>query len=259
MKDKKSEKTSKLHIIAGLLLLVTFGSIGFISRVESYVMKYKQQQVLKELDYRSETEDRSNSINVTLAELGKPVAMIVIPKIKLELPVYLGTSDEVLENGIGVTNGTGDIEGGVGKNPLLAGHNGLAEANLFNDLTQVEKGDKFFLKVRDSYHAYEVKTIVEVLAQDLEKNPEEYLLPDEKKDKVTLMTCTPRYINRNRYLVTGERVDYSPKDLKDSANKPHGTFKSLDWKPVLLIIIPAVVVGGVLLIFLKQRRKGYEK
>lgn len=259
MKDKKSEKTSKLHIIAGLLLLITFGSIGFISHVESYVMKYKQQQVLKELDYRSETENRSNSINVSQVELGKPVAMIVIPRIKLELPVYLGTSDEVLENGIGVTNGTGDIEGGAGKNPLLAGHNGLAESNLFNDLTQVEKGDKFFLKVRDSYHAYEVKTIVEVLAQDLEKNPEEYLLPDEKKDKVTLMTCTPRYINRNRYLVTGERVDYSPKDLETSANKAHKTFKSLDWKTTVLIAIPAVVGGGVLLIFLKQRRKGYEK
>lgn len=259
MKDKKSEKTSKLYIIAGLLLLITFGSIGLISRVESYVMKYKQQQVLKQLDYRSQTENRSNSINVTQAELGKPVAMIVIPTIKLELPIYLGTTDEILENGIGVTNGTGDIEGGVGNNPLLAGHNGLAEANLFNDLTQVEKGDKFFIKVRDSYHAYEVKTIVEVLAQDLEKNPEEYLMPDEKKDKVTLMTCTPRYINRNRYLVTGERVDYSPKDLEASKNAPYDTFKLKGWKQVLLVVIPAVIVGGVLLVFLKQRGKGYEK
>lgn len=56
-----------------------------------------------------------SSLDVAKIELGDPVGVLTIPSISLKLPIYDGTSDKILENGVGITEGTGDITGGNGK------------------------------------------------------------------------------------------------------------------------------------------------
>jgi len=122
---------------AGVLLLMP---------AEASVAKYQQNQQIAAIDRTGTAAETDSSLDVAKIELGDPVGILTIPSISLKLPIYDGTSDKILENGVGITEGTGDITGGNGKNPLIAGHSGLYKDNLFDDLPSVKKGEKFYIK-----------------------------------------------------------------------------------------------------------------
>ncbi len=136
------------------------------------------------------------------------MARLRIPSIDLDLPIYHGTSDEVLEKGVGHLQGTSLPVGGENTHSVLTAHTGLSKATLFNNLNKVKIGDTFTITVLGetlTYRAIELQTIL----------PENTgsLIIQKDKDLVTLVTCTPLGINTHRYLVTGERV--SPTPLSD--------------------------------------------
>ena len=133
------------------------------------------------------------------------MARIQIPAIGVDLPVYHGTSDETLLQGIGHLKGTSLPVGGVGTHAVLTGHRGLATATMFTNLNLVEVGDTFRIAVLDEVLTYSVISSIVV-------NPDqtEALRPVEGKDLVTLVTCTPLGINSQRILLTGERVYPTP-------------------------------------------------
>lgn len=143
------------------------------------------------------------------------MARIRIPSIHLDLPIYHGTSDSVLQKGIGHLEGTSLPVGGKGTHAVLAGHRGLATATLFTNLDKVKKGNTFTIEVLGETLTYRVFDIEVVDPDDTAS-----LKADPNKDLVTLVTCTPLGINSQRILVTGERVNPTPKaDLQDSGNK----------------------------------------
>ncbi|MSE09734.1 sortase, partial [Lactobacillus salivarius] len=91
---------------------------------------------------------------------------------------------------------TSDITGGKGKHAVLTGHSGLSLNKLFTDLPKVKKGDDFYIKVNGEVHAYKVDQIKTVLPTNMK-----YLKVDPNKDYVTLVTCTPLFVNTHRLLV----------------------------------------------------------
>ena len=70
---------------------------------------------------------------------------IRIPKIELELPVYHGTSEKVLQRGIGHISTSSLPIGGATTHAVLTGHRGLPSKLLFTDLDKMEMGDIFYL------------------------------------------------------------------------------------------------------------------
>ena len=82
-----------------------------------------------------------------------------IPKIGVELPIFHGTSDEVLYEGAGHMVGTSLPVGGAGTHAVLTGHTGLTDRKLFTDLTKLEIGDQFVITVLDEKLAYQVDDI----------------------------------------------------------------------------------------------------
>ncbi len=134
---------------------------------------------------------------------------IVIPKINIHLPIYHGTSDEVLEHGIGHLESSQLPIGGEGNHAVLAGHRGLPSARLFTDLDQMETGDRFYLYILDDILAYQVDQILPMVEKDDYDTLEEALAPVEGEDYVTLFTCTPYGVNTHRLLVRGHRVPYN--------------------------------------------------
>ena len=70
---------------------------------------------------------------------------IEIPKIQVDLPIYHGTEDEVLVNGIGHLEGT-DPSGWRGRNEMCVDWDtgGLPNSKLFTRLDELEKGDLIF-------------------------------------------------------------------------------------------------------------------
>ena len=127
---------------------------------------------------------------------------IEIPKINVSLPIYHGTSDEVLSSSVGHLDWTSLPTGGPGTHCCLSGHRGLVKAKLFSDLDMLYEGDYFTLKVLNETLTYEVDQI-----RTVEPDVITDLAIEEDKDYCTLITCTPYGINTHRLLVRGHRID----------------------------------------------------
>ena len=131
------------------------------------------------------------------------VCYVTIPKLKTCLPVYHGTSDAVLELGLGHLLGTSLPIGGSSSHSVITGHSGLASQQLLSDLDQLEPGDVFYIEVLDKTLAYEVDQMKTVLPHETE---DLRIIPGQ--DYCTLVTCTPFGVNTHRLLVRGTRIPY---------------------------------------------------
>lgn len=143
-------------------------------------------------------DDYSNLLSVSTSHI---MSYITIPKLDLELPVYHGTSEAVLQTGIGHVYMTSLPVGGKNTHCALSSHTGLASSSLFTGLDQMEIGDVFYLQTLDEKLCYEVNDIKVVLPSESES-----LEIVKDQDLVTLITCTPYGINSHRLLVTGQRI-----------------------------------------------------
>lgn len=161
---------------------------------------------------------------------------IDIPRIKQCLPIYHGTSEEVLDRGCGHLEGTSLPVGGKGTHAVIAGHRGLPSAKLFTDLDKIKKKDHFDLHILDRVLAYEVDQIKTVLPEDTED-----LQIEEDKDIVTLVTCTPYGVNTHRLLIRGHRVKYE--EAAAEQERP-----AADPKEILLTAAAVLAVFLILII-----------
>lgn len=155
-------------------------------------------------DKNAQGEGVANSGYVDLVQLGDAIGYISIPKIDIDLPIYEGTSDDVLTHGIGHLSDTSYPVGGASTHSALSGHRGLAEAEMFTNLDKMQKGDMFYLHVLDDVLAYQVDQILVV-----EPDQTDALKIVKGEDLCTLVTCTPIGINSHRLLVRGTRVPYT--------------------------------------------------
>lgn len=137
---------------------------------------------------------------------------VSIPKINQKLPIYHGTSDLVLQNGVGHLQGTKLPVGGENSHSVLAGHRGLPSAELFSDIDKLEIGDKFYIHVLDEVLAYEVDQILPMIPKEDVETLSAAMQNEEGQDYVTLFTCTPYGVNSHRLLVRGSRVEYNGED-----------------------------------------------
>lgn len=150
-----------------------------------------------------------------LLDIEGVMGYIEVPKIQLQIPIYHGTSEEVLEKGSGHLYGSSLPVGGSSTNTVLTGHRGLPKAKLFTDLDKIEKGDKIYIHVLDKTLAYEVKTIKVIEPYELDD-----LNIKSGQDMVTLFTCTPYGINSHRLVIQGDRINMdSSSALKESETK----------------------------------------
>lgn len=108
---------------------------------------------------------------------------IEIPKIDVQLPVYHGTSDGVLQTAVGHVEGTSLPTGGPSTHCVLSAHRGLPSARLFTDLDKMEVGDVFTLTIIDWVLTYQVDQILIVLPHEVEA-----LYVQEGEDYCTLVT-----------------------------------------------------------------------
>ncbi|MDY3824243.1 class C sortase [Streptococcus sp.] len=142
------------------------------------------------------------------------IGHISIPSINIDLPIYAGTSDSVLQKGVGHLEGSSLPVGGEHTRAVLTAHRGLPKARLFTDLDKLKKGDVFYVTNMKETLAYQVSHL-----QVIEPTQISALTIKENKDFVTLLTCTPYMVNSHRLLVTGERIPYSKTKATSSMSK----------------------------------------
>ncbi len=132
------------------------------------------------------------------------IGTIEIENIGVNLPIYHGTEESVLQVGIGHLEGTSFPTGNATTHAVLSGHRGLPSSKLFTDLDQMIVGDTFLLHIMDQTFAYQVDQISIVLPEEVTG-----LAIVDGEEYVTLVTCTPYGVNTHRLLVRAKRVDYS--------------------------------------------------
>lgn len=159
--------------------------------------------------YKNYNKKDENELN--LIDISNCLGYIEIPKINVYLPIYEGTSDEVLLKGIGHLKNTSLPIGGKSTNSVLVGHTGITAKTFFDDLVKMELGDEFYIYILEEILKYKVTDIKVVLPNDTEN-----IKVVDKLDLVTLVTCTPKYINSHRLLVIGERMKIEEMNGKKS-------------------------------------------
>jgi len=170
---------------------------------------------------------------------------IRIPVIKVKLPIYHGTSEEVLEKGVGHMEQTSFPIGGESSHTVLSAHTGSPAAELFTNLDQLEEGDLFFLEVLGETLAYQIDQIKVVEPDDIDS-----LLIEPSKDYATLVTCTPYGINSHRLLVRGERTVYIEEHDENVAGQ--NVVKS---KRFIIMLVCLSLLAVSIIIFMIVRKK----
>ena len=130
------------------------------------------------------------------------IGYLKIDRIGVELPVYHGTSDKVLNKGVGHLEGSSLPVGGENTHSVMSAHRGLPSAKLFTDLDRMEIGDTFQIIVLDQVLTYQVDQVKVITPTELGD-----LQIVEGMDYCTLFTCTPYGINTHRLLVRGIRIE----------------------------------------------------
>lgn len=198
-------------------------------------------------DPYTEREKKGVENYARMLEVREKIGYVDIPKIGQQIPVYAGTSEDVLQHACGHLEGTSLPIGGKDTHAVITAHRGLPQVKLFRDLDKMEVGDLFFFTNVKETLAYKVDQILVVEPWDFEP-----VLVVEGKDLMTLLTCTPYMINSHRLLVRGHRVPYVP-EVKEEIERAKFNYKSL--------IVPGIVLALVMLIiflYIRHRRRRYE-
>lgn len=153
-----------------------------------------------------------------------------IPRIRVNLPIYHGTSESTLELGAGHLYGSSLPVGGKGTHAVITGHRGLIKALMFTRLDELKKGDSFYIKVMGETLGYKVDRVSVIEPSDVSK-----LKIVEGEDRVTLMTCTPYGVNTHRLLVSGLRAAI-PDEIPDES-------QVVDPRPIPLSVVSAYVLA----------------
>lgn len=183
---------------------------------------------------------------------------VEVPKIDVYLPIYHGTTSEVLEKGVGHLQNTSLPVGGESTHAVLTGHTGLSGKRLFTDLTEVEVGDVFYLHILGQTLAYQVDRI------DIVDPDDTALLQVETgEDLVTLVTCYPYGINTQRLLVRGTRISYEEaveqQALQGTMDQGDSVWVRQYRKAILVCVAVYVPLTSVVVLLLLRRRKKSER
>lgn len=272
MKKNLSTILLVLILIIGLSLLLypSFADYWNSMTQSGMIATYTQQIASLDNDQYAEIWEAARSYNRSL--VGRPnnyllseeqqaqyaqlldvsghgiMGYIDIPSIQITLPIYHGTSEDVLHVAIGHLDWTSLPTGGESTHCVVSGHRGLPSARLFTDLDQLKEGDFFMLNVLDEVLTYEVDRIL-IVEPDVTEN----LLIEEGKDLCTLVTCTPYGVNSHRLLVRGHRVENMAEAQVVRVTADAVVIEKLIVAP--FVLIPILLLMLIWLVFGTRKRK----
>jgi sortase A len=189
-------------------------------------------------------EDTAQYFSMLRGDSEGLMARLKIPSIGVDLPIFHGTSEAVLEHGVGHLEGTALPVGGESTHSVLTGHRGLATSELFTNLDRVSVGDTFTVEVFGDVLTYRV-----IETEVVEPDDTESLLIRPGRDLLTLVTCTPLGINSHRILVTGEQVIPTPQADIDAA----GDSPDVPGFPWWMLVAGGTVLLAVAYVWLSGR------
>ena len=228
-------------------------------KVWDQALQYNQWMSTKSNQWQIEPEE--TEFYNTLLNVGGTGNMgyVSIPRINVNLPVYHGTEESVLQTSVGHIEGTSLPVGSVhdendfskvsfASHCVISGHRGLPSAKLFSDLDRMEIGDVFTFSILDQTLTYEVDAINVV-----EPNDSQMIEIVPEKDLVTLVTCTPYGINTHRLLVRGHRIENEKEALNARITADAIRIDAIYAAP--FIAAPVLVLMGMWVMMISTNKK----
>lgn len=212
-------------------------------KAKEYNKSLRKEPILVEDPFADDQSVKPNKSYHSVLDIGETIGSIEIPRIKVNLPIFHGVGEDVLQRGVGHMSNSSFPVGGEGSHTALTAHRGLPSAKLFRDLDKIKEKDIFLVKTLDEILAYKVDDIKIVLPTNTE-----WLEMKENKDYVTLITCDPYMINTHRLLVRGERVPYEPGE-DNIIPEP-----DKDYKFVIALIIAIIIMISLLIRYIYKKR-----
>ena len=173
------------------------------------------------------------------------IGSIVIEKINVRLPIRHGSSNAVLNNGVGHLEGTSLPVGGAGTHAVLTTHRGLPSAKLFTDLDKLDLRDTFQVNVLNRRLVYQIDQI-----QTVDPDQVEDLGLIDGKDYCSLFTCTPYGINTQRLLVRGIRLEM---DDEGSNVYVSSDAYEIDTLTVMSVVFAAILIIALVVLLIRRR------
>lgn len=215
-------------------------------RILSDAVAYNQVLASKEQRFELSAEEKTDyEKQLNFGDAGM-MGYLEIPTIHCSLPIYHGSSDEILQIAVGHLEWSSLPVGGENSHCVLSGHRGLPSARLLTNLDRLTEGDTFMLKVLDETLTYEVDRILIVLPEEIDS-----LLIEQGKDLCTLVTCTPYGINTHRLLVRGHRIANAGETVK----VPADALRITPLYVVPFIALPLLMAAFLLLFFVDRKGK----
>ena len=194
-----------------------------------------------------EREDYNSQLDIDGSGV---MGYIEIPTIKVSLPIYHGTSDDVLQVAVGHLEWSSLPVGGESTHCVLSGHRGLPSAKLFTNLDQLAEGDLFVIRTLDEVLTYEVDRILIVLPSELQA-----LAAEEGKDLCTLVTCTPYGVNDHRLLVHCVRTKYNKKDVDKQKSLAGRHWGKREFAVLIVLVAIVLLLLDIVIHAVRKRRK----
>ena len=236
---------------------------GYVEEVENSSEEDLQAMLNAAYAYNEKLQSRASSFTLSEEEMAEyesllnlggsgVMGVIEIPVINVNLPIYHGTEEEVLQVGVGHITGSSLPVGGTGTHCLLSGHRGLPSAKLFTDLDRIVEGDIFTITVLNRMITYQVDQIRIVLPEEVDQ-----LSIVDGKDYCTLITCTPYGVNTHRILIRGRRIENAEGEFivhREATRVP-------SYLVILAVGLPLLVLIfiGTLIFYQVKRPKKSEK
>lgn len=291
---KSRNKSDKILLIISIILILGGLVIFLYPTVSNYLAEKNQVEIIREYE-EMVVQINENQINQEMQKAqtynenlsGEPVhdpfvegsgyalpenytevlnlakdgvmAYIEIPKISVYLPIYHGTSNEVLENGVGHIQSTSVPIGGESTHSVLTGHTGLPSAELFTRLDELVVGDIFYIHVLNEVLTYKIYETKVILPDEIDE-----LQITSGRDLITLVTCTPYGVNTHRLLVKAERTEYEEyvtdekeinTDNSNSENKEEKNYYIEGIKIGISIFIAIIIIMTIIFIIKKKKSK----
>lgn len=141
-----------------------------------------------------------------LADYGLPdeiFGVLSIPAIDLEMPIYLGATEQHMADGAAHLSQTSLPIGGMDTNCVIAGHRGYSGASYFRYLDKLHVGDTVSVTNLWETLTYRVCEIRIIDPSDVEE-----ILIQPGRELLTLLTCHPYASGgQQRYVVYCERSE----------------------------------------------------
>lgn len=129
--------------------------------------------------------------------------VITIPAMELEMPIYLGATEQHMADGAAHLSQTSLPIGGANTNCVIAGHRGYGGASYFRYIDKLQIGDTVTVTNLWEQLNYRVAEIKIIYPYEVDE-----ILIQEGRELLTLLTCHPYASGgKQRFLVICERVN----------------------------------------------------